>query len=66
VGISTGSGTYSDPHVIEDLIIDDGSSGNYIWIENSNVYFKIENFTVYNAIVWSDAGIKLNNNILNK
>jgi len=48
-GLCTGNGTYSEPYVIEDLVIDGGGSGNCIWIENSDVYFKIENCTLYNA-----------------
>jgi parallel beta-helix repeat protein len=60
-GNCTGSGTYSDPYVIEDLVIDGDSSGNSILIENSNVYFKIENCTLYNAEWGSDAGIGLLN-----
>ena len=56
VGICTGSGTYSNPYVIEDLLIAGVGSGNLIWIENSDVYFKIENCTLYNA---DDAGIRL-------
>ncbi|MDX1799156.1 MAG: hypothetical protein R3255_10945, partial [Candidatus Lokiarchaeia archaeon] len=66
-GNCTGSGTYSDPYVIEDLVIDAGGSGNCILIENSNVYFKIENCTLYNAGWGSDAGIRLlnvNNSLL--
>ena len=42
-GNCTGEGTYSDPYIIEDLVIDNGS----IYIENSDVYFKIENCTQY-------------------
>lgn len=48
-GNCTGSGTYSDPNVIEDLVIDAGGTENGIWIEGSNVYFRIENCTVYNS-----------------
>lgn len=40
-GICTGQGTYSDPYVIQDLVIDAGESGSCILIENSNDYFKI-------------------------
>ena len=58
-GNCTGSGTYSDPYIIEDLVIDGGSSGNSILIENSNVYFKIENCTLYNTEWGSEAGIGL-------
>ena len=65
-GNCTGSGTYSDPYVIEDLEIDGRGLGNPIWVENSSVYFKIENCSVYNS-TWggpdliSDAGIRLLN-----
>ncbi len=63
-GICTGSGTYSDPYVIKDLVINAGGSGSGILIENSDVYFKIENCTVYNSggsPGSSNAGIRLNN-----
>jgi parallel beta-helix repeat protein len=60
-GNCTGSGTYSDPYIIEDLEIDGGGSGNSILIENSNVYFKIENCSLYNEEWGSDAGIYLLN-----
>jgi len=55
-GICNGSGTYSEPYVIEDLVVDCGGSGSCIWIENSDVYFKIENCSLYNA---NNAGIRL-------
>ena len=59
-GNCTGSGTYSDPYVIEDLEIDGGGSGNCIWIENSTVHFKIENCTVSNSGTgYPEAGIRL-------
>ena len=60
-GNCTGLGTYSDPYVIEDLVIDGGGSGCCIWIENSAMYFKIENCTVFNsgADTYYDAGIRL-------
>jgi len=61
-GICTGNGTYSEPYVIEDLVIDAGDSGSCIKIENSNVYFKIENCSFYNSEPnWLDAGIRLSN-----
>jgi parallel beta-helix repeat protein len=47
-GICTGSGTSSDPYVIEDLVID-GGSDSCIVIENSNVYFMIKNCTLYDS-----------------
>jgi parallel beta-helix repeat protein len=57
----TGSGTFPDPYVIEDLIIDGEDSGNCILIENSNEYFKIENCTIYNSGDIPYAGIRLSN-----
>ena len=44
-----GQGIPSDPYVIEDLEIDAGGLGSCIWVENTDVYFKIENCTVYNS-----------------
>ncbi|GAH45404.1 unnamed protein product, partial [marine sediment metagenome] len=59
-GICTGNGTYSEPYVIEDLVIDGGHSGSCILIENSTVFVKIENCTLVNSGSSSmDAGIKL-------
>jgi len=60
-GNCTGEGTYSDPYTIEDLEIDGGSSEACILIENSNVYYKIENCTVYSSGDYPTAGIMLNN-----
>lgn len=63
-GICSGSGNYSDPYVIEDLLIDGGSFGSCILIENSNDYFRIENCTLYNSggpFVYNYAGILLIN-----
>ncbi|MHA1234897.1 MAG: hypothetical protein ACTSQL_07400, partial [Promethearchaeota archaeon] len=48
-GICTGSGTSIDPYIIEDLVIDGESSGSCISISSSNIYFKIENCTLYNS-----------------
>ncbi|MBA7562285.1 hypothetical protein ES708_03937 [subsurface metagenome] len=56
-GNCTGEGTYSDPYVIEDLVIDGGGSGSCIWIENSSVYFRIEKCSVS----YSSIGIRLSN-----
>jgi parallel beta-helix repeat protein len=68
-GICTGNGTYSNPYVIEDLVINGGGSGDCILIENSDVYFRIENCTVYNSEIYPVdehfwyhfAGIRLEN-----
>ncbi|NVM19841.1 MAG: Loki-CTERM sorting domain-containing protein [Candidatus Lokiarchaeota archaeon] len=48
-GICAGNGTYSEPYIIEDLVIDANNTGSCILIENSSVYFKIENCTLYNS-----------------
>ena len=71
VGICTGNGTYSEPYVIEDLVIDSGESGSCIRIENSDAFFRIENCTTYNSGVHDEritgtfrdwaAGIKISN-----
>ncbi|MFX1407379.1 MAG: NosD domain-containing protein [Promethearchaeota archaeon] len=58
-GNCTGQGIFSNPYVIQDLEIDGGHSGSCIWIENSNVYFKIANCKVYNSGVWPGVGIRL-------
>jgi len=64
-GICTGNGTYSEPYVIKDLVIDGGGSGSCIYIVYSEVYFRIENCTVFNAgdeipyLNYYDAGIRL-------
>ena len=60
-GICKGNGTYSEPYVIEDLVIDGEGSGSCILIENSNMYFKIENCTVTNSGGLPNAGIRLDN-----
>ena len=56
-GICTGLGNYSDPYLIEDLVIDGTGSARCIWIENSDVYFEIKNCTLYKSI---NSGIRLN------
>lgn len=56
-GICTGEGTYSDPYIIEDLVIDGRGFRCCILIENSEVHFQIKNCTLFN----SDAGIFMNN-----
>jgi len=60
-----GSGTYSDPYVIENLIIDANNFSSGIIIENSNVFFKIENCRVFNASVGINL-INVNNSQLVK
>ena len=60
-GICYGNGTYSEPYIIEDLEINSGGSGTCILIENSNVYFKIENCTLTAGYPYPNAGIQLKN-----
>ena len=48
-GNCTGNGTYAEPYVIEDLVIDGEFWENGILINNSDVYFKIKNCSVYNS-----------------
>lgn len=58
----SGSGTWGNPYIIENVTIDGGNSSNCITIKNSNVFFRIENCTVYNSgsETWSAyAGIVL-------
>ena len=63
----TGSGTWTDPYVIEDITIDAQGSGSGIFIENTDEYFIIRNCTIYDTSQWNyvtegyDAGIKLEN-----
>ena len=63
VGICTGFGTYSEPYVIEDFIIDVGGPGSCITVENSTEFFRIENCTLFNSgtPILIDGGIKLIN-----
>lgn len=44
-----GSGTYGDPYILEDIIIDGQGSGDCIIIESCNVYFIIRDCILYNA-----------------
>ena len=61
-GICSGNGTFSEPYVLEDLVIDSEVSGSCILIENSEEYFKIENCTIYNSgVSYPNSGISLRN-----
>ena len=48
-GICNGSGSSTDPYIIEDLLIDGNGLGYCIWIQNTNEYFEIVNCSIYNA-----------------
>lgn len=65
IGICTGNGTYSEPYVIEDLIINGEGSGTGIHIMNSNVYFRIENCTIYNFLHGIQLGYVSNGTLSN-
>jgi len=55
-----GSGTWLDPYIIKNVIINGQNSSSCIEIRNSNVYFNINKCTFYNSgSEWGDAGIKL-------
>ncbi|MFW9987350.1 MAG: NosD domain-containing protein [Candidatus Odinarchaeota archaeon] len=56
-GICTGEGTYSNPYVIEDLVINGGETDRGIYIANSSDFFKINNCTIFDCSV----GITLSN-----
>lgn len=61
-GNCKGNGTYSEPYVIEDLVINAGGLGSCIWIENSDVFFTIKYCSLrHSGRLWNDAGIKLYN-----
>ncbi len=66
VGICTGLGTYSNPYVIEDLVINASGVGSCIWIQDTTEFFKIENCTLYNSgNDWDNVGILLGGNVDN-
>jgi parallel beta-helix repeat protein len=60
----TGSGTYSDPYILDGLEVDAGGLGSGILVENSMAYFIIRNCIVSNSGYVSpyyEAGIRLVN-----
>ncbi|MFX0022093.1 MAG: NosD domain-containing protein [Candidatus Hermodarchaeota archaeon] len=58
----TGSGTFNDPYLIANLIIDSHNIGNCITIRDSDVYFVIQNCVLMNSGSGTyDAGIFLIN-----
>jgi len=61
-GWCSGSGTFGDPYIIENVTVCGNISTSCIEIRDSNVYFIIKNCTVYNSSrVMTFAGIKLKN-----
>ncbi|MFX1569612.1 MAG: nitrous oxide reductase family maturation protein NosD [Promethearchaeota archaeon] len=57
----TGLGTKSDPYIIKNLVIDGDNQDSCISIMNSNVFFRIENCTLFNSAKGVNAGIFLTN-----
>lgn len=58
----SGSGTWGDPYIIENVTIDGEMVGSCITIQNSSVYFIIKNCTVTTSgFISFDAGISLDN-----
>ena len=59
----SGSGTWADPYVIENVTIDGQGLGNCIEIRNSDAYFIVRNCSLYNSgsSYYNDAAIYLNN-----
>lgn len=61
-GVTSGDGTYANPYIIEDYIIDVDGPINCIFINNTNAYFKIQNCTLINTRTTPEhTAIKLNN-----
>lgn len=48
-GVSSGVGTIENPYLIRDLIIEVDGPQNCIFINNTNVFFKIQNCTLKNS-----------------
>ena len=60
--IQNATGTWDDPHIIENVKVNGQNATCCILIENSSDYFIIRNCTVFNSSSGLyDAGIKLNN-----
>jgi len=61
-GVSSGDGTYENPYILKDLIIEVVGSGNCIFINNTNAFFIIQNCTLKNyGLVIDRTTIKFNN-----
>lgn len=60
----SGTGTWNDPYMLENITINGGNIGSCITIRNSTAYFIIQNCTLYNSgpLSWPiNARIELNN-----
>ncbi len=61
-GVSSGDGSYETPYIIEDLIIEVDGPQNCIFINNTDVFFKIQNCTLKNSGIAGDkTAIRFNN-----
>ena len=61
--IQNNTGTWDDPHIIENITINAGKFGIGILIEDSSEHFIIQNCTIYNSTneAFNTAGIYLKN-----
>ncbi len=58
----TGSGTFADPYIIENIFIDADLTGSGIYLQNVDVFLHIINCTIiYSGSNSGDAGIRLEN-----
>ncbi|MFX1554520.1 MAG: hypothetical protein ACFFBV_11395, partial [Promethearchaeota archaeon] len=53
-GVSSGDGTFENPYIIKNLIIEVVGDENCIFINNTNVFFRIQNCTLKNSGVVID------------
>ncbi len=58
-GVTSGSGTYNDPYIIEDWDIN-ASSQDGITIRNTNLHFKIMNCYIYDGGIHNDGIVFIN------
>jgi predicted TIM-barrel fold metal-dependent hydrolase len=59
-GVVSGSGTVSDPYIIENWVID-ASGANGIDIQNTAAYFVVRNCLIENSAASTHGGIRINN-----
>jgi predicted TIM-barrel fold metal-dependent hydrolase len=59
-GVVSGSGTVSDPYIIENWVID-ASGSNGIDIQNTTTYFIVRNCLIRNSPMSTHGGIRVNN-----
>ena len=64
--ICTGSGLLDDPYILKNLVIDGLGINKGILIENSDVYFKIDDIDIDNTLDYGVKFINVNNGTINK